>query len=170
MATPPYSVFLWFSIKFHMVDHNSEHASANACFSVRRGPAGEDWRISSRAWRTHPGSWPFLCTSQTVTRRASSSADRCGHLFPQTDRLVASQLLCHLVAVASSPFPQLSVCSVSRRVVGGGGSVGAWTGSAWKSPASTMPEETCSAKTTRAAAAATATNESELVVLAEPFF
>lgn len=50
---------------------------------------------------------------------------------------------------------RLFSCSVSRPVAGEGGSAGASTALAWKSPASTTPEETCSAKSSTAAATAT---------------
>ena len=128
---------------------------------VCRAPAGEDWIISFRAWRTLPGSWLSLCTSPTVTRRDSSSANRYGNIFLYATLVWANTKTSRLSKRLIS-FCRLIPRSVSRPVVGGGGSAGVSTGLASKSPASTTPEETCSAKTWTAAA--TATNESEPVV------
>lgn len=80
---------------------------------VCRAPAGEDWIISFRAWRTLPGSWRSLCTSPTVTRRDSSSANRYGSIFL---RPALSKLKNLTTVQASHPFLSTpsSQCKPSR--------------------------------------------------------
>lgn len=139
---------------------------------MHRGPAGEDWILSFKAWRTRLESWLSHSTSPTVTKRAFSNANRYRSMFSLWHIFVGLNFMCvalkrpenHIFQkkwfpTSLSPFiPPLFACSVSRLAGGKEGSAGVSTGSAPKSSASTQPAETCSAKTSTTAA--TATNES----------